>query len=240
MKVMEEYSEEEESFVEDEDGDHRGHLFIEVWTIRQRVLNLLIRIENLRRLWKNLKMNILDRITCLNFLILKLEKTLNLNAFSSASNKSKLFKNSLLRFPSDLDNQIFYAVVCGIMYNKINRQQIFLEDAEKTLGTDLFFELKKVEKSTMLGHWIFGFFNCCQSINNVLNDFGYFLTFYERRNKFRYQLRQKRKEKNQMKRELSACVIQKLNGYELIRNSLNSKNRKDFVPIDIVYKPTLK
>ena len=93
------------------------------------------------------------------------------------------------------------------MYNKINGQQIFLEDAEKTLGTDLFFELKKVEKSTMLDHSIFGFFNRCQSIKNVLDDFGYFLTFYERRNKFRYQLRQKRKEKNQMKRELSACVI---------------------------------
>ena len=42
-----------------------------------------------------------------------------------------------------------------------------------------------------------------------------------------------------MKRELSACVIQKFNGYELIRNLLNSKERKDFVPIHIVYEPTL-
>ena len=171
----------------------------------------------------------------------EIRKKVEFDAFSSASNKSKLFKNSLLRFPNNLDNQFFYAVVYGIMYNKINGQQIFLEDAEKTLGTDLFFELKKIEKSTMLDHSIFFFFfNRCQSINNVLNYFGYFLRFYERRNKFRYQLRQKLKEKNQMKRELSACVIQKFNGYELIRNSLNSKERKDFVPIDIVYKPTLK
>ena len=42
-----------------------------------------------------------------------------------------------------------------------------------------------------------------------------------------------------MKRKLSACVIQTFNGYKLIRNSLNSKERKDFVPIDIVYEPTL-
>ena len=89
-----------------------------------------------------------------------------------------------MRFPNDLDNQFFYAVIYGIMYNKINGQQIFLEDAEKTLGTDLFFELKKIEKSIMLDHSIFVFFNRCQSINDVLSEFGYFLRFYEREKKF--------------------------------------------------------
>ena len=159
---------------------------------------------------------------------------------SSASNKSKLYKNSLLRFPNNLNKKSLYGVIYGIMFNKINGEHtIFLEDAEKTLGTDLFIELKNIEKSTMLDHSIFGFFDRCQSINNVLQDFGYFLRFYERRNKFRYQLRQKLKEKNKMKRELSACVIQNFNGYKLIRNSLNSKERKDFVPVDIVYEPVL-
>ena len=43
-----------------------------------------------------------------------------------------------------------------------------------------------------------------------------------------------------MKRELSACVIQKFNGYELIGNSINSTERKDLVLIDIGYEPTLK
>ena len=85
----------------------------------------------------------------------------------------------------------------------------------------------------MLDHSMFGFFDRCQSINNVLKDFGYFLRFYERRNKFRYQLEQKLKEKNQMKRELLPCVNQNFIGYELIRYSLNSKERKDFFPIDI-------
>ena len=42
-----------------------------------------------------------------------------------------------------------------------------------------------------------------------------------------------------MKKELSACVIQKFNGYELLRNHLNSRERKNFVSIDVVYKPTL-
>ena len=42
-----------------------------------------------------------------------------------------------------------------------------------------------------------------------------------------------------MKRELSSCIIQKFNGYELLRNNLNSFEKKDFIPLDIVYEPTL-
>ena len=42
-----------------------------------------------------------------------------------------------------------------------------------------------------------------------------------------------------MKKELSTCVIQKFNGYELLRNHLNSKERKDFIPIDVAYEPSL-
>ena len=47
------------------------------------------------------------------------------------------------------------------------------------------------------------------------------------------------RKKNQMKRELSACIIQKFNRYELLRNHLNSTERKNFILIDIVYKPTV-
>ena len=47
------------------------------------------------------------------------------------------------------------------------------------------------------------------------------------------------KKKNQMKKELSACVMQKFNGYELLRNHPNSRERKNFIPIDVVYEPTL-
>ena len=67
----------------------------------------------------------------------------------------------------------------------------------------------------------------------------FFLRFYERRNKFRYQFKQNLKEKNKMKRELSSCAIQKFNGYELLRNNLNSFEKKDSIPIDIIYEPTL-
>ena len=92
----------------------------------------------------------------------------------------------------------------------------------------------------MLDHTIFGFFDrCCRLVNEVLSENGFFLRFYERRKKFRYQLRQKLKTKNEMRKELSSCAIQKFNGYKLLRNHLNYGKRRDFIPIDIVYESPL-
>ena len=107
------------------------------------------------------------------------------------------------------------------------------------MGTNLFTDLKEIEKKTMLDHSISGYFNQCQLTNEILSMYVFFLRFYERRNKFRYQLKQNLKEKNKMKRELSSCVIQKFNGYELLRNDLNYSEKKDFIRIDIVYEQTL-
>ena len=76
-------------------------------------------------------------------------------------------------------------------------------------------------------------------MNNVLAEFGYFLRFYERRNKFRYQLRQKLRTKNEMRAELPACGIQKFNGYVLLRPNLKYLEKKNLLPIDIFYEATL-
>ena len=42
-----------------------------------------------------------------------------------------------------------------------------------------------------------------------------------------------------MKVELSACVIQKFNGYDLLRNTLQHSQKIDLVPMDIVCEPSL-
>ena len=42
-----------------------------------------------------------------------------------------------------------------------------------------------------------------------------------------------------MTKELSACVVQKFNGYEMLRNHLNNGETKDSIPIDIVYELNL-
>ena len=114
-----------------------------------------------------------------------------------------------------------------------------LDQAKEILGSDFYLTLKEIEPDVLLDHTIFGFFEQCTRMNEVLAKFGYFLRFYERRNKFRYQLKQKLKTKNETRAELSACVIQKFNGYDLLRAILKYSEKKNHLPIDIVYEPTL-
>ena len=107
--------------------------------------------------------------------------------------RSSKFKNSLLHF-ENVDNPFFYLVIYGFLYNKLNGENIKLEDTEKFLGTNLFTDLDEIEKKMMLNHSIFGYHDQCQLINQILSTHGFFKRFYGR-NKFRYQLRQNLKEK---------------------------------------------
>ena len=93
--------------------------------------------------------------------------------FDSSHDKSQFLKNSLKRF-KDVDNQFFYAVIYGVMHYRLNGRNITLENAENVLGPKFFIELKNIENVSMLDHSIFGFFDRCREMNNVLSEFGFF------------------------------------------------------------------
>ena len=76
-------------------------------------------------------------------------------------------KESLLQF-ENVDNPFFYSIIYGALYHRLNGNNIKLEDTEKFLGDDLFVNLKKIEKRTMLDHSIFGYLDQCQLINETL------------------------------------------------------------------------
>ena len=100
-------------------------------------------------------------------------KDVEFHLFDNYSDKSQIFENSFLRF-GDVDNQLFYAVLYGIMYCKLSRLSVELQFAERVLGSELFIELKKTKKSTVLDLSIFVFFDRCQVINEVLSEYGFF------------------------------------------------------------------
>ena len=58
------------------------------------------------------------------------------------------------------------------MHYKLKGQNVFLENAKETLAEEFFMKLKEIEKSTMLDHSIFGFFDRCQLINYILCEYG--------------------------------------------------------------------
>ena len=133
-------------------------------------------------------MNTTVKMICLSCLIQKKGKMLNLIRLIIILTNLKSLKIASCILQMWIIS-FFNAVLYGIMHCKLSGRSVELQFAERVLGTEFFIELKKIEKSTMLDHSIFVLFERCQVINEVLSEYGFFLRFYERRNKFRYQLR---------------------------------------------------
>ena len=142
--------------------------------------------------------------------------------FSNYKKKAADFKKKLLCFSlEDEPNLFFSSVIYALSYLQKNEKPADFPSAIQIVGQDRFLKLNQIEKEIMLDYTQFGFFDRCMKLNELLaREFGCFLRFYERRKKFRYQLRQKLKMKNEMKAELSSCVLQKFNGYDLLRVEL--------------------
>ena len=94
--------------------------------------------------------------------------------------RSSKFKNSLLQF-ENVDNPFFYLIIYGLLYNKLNGKNIKLENIEIFLGTNLFTDLKEIEKKTIFDHSIFGYFDQCQLINEILSEHGFFEILWEKK-----------------------------------------------------------
>ena len=56
-------------------------------------------------------------------------------------------------------------------------------------------------------------------------------------NRFRYIIKKGVRGKNNIIRDLSSCVIQKFNGYEILKHQLKDQEKQFHEPVDIIYKP---
>ena len=64
-----------------------------------------------------------------------------------------------------------------------------------------------------------------------------FLRIYELKDKFKYLFHEQKKKKEVI-RKISACIKNKFNGFTLtVSNSREIEKKKDFFPVDIIYKP---
>ena len=79
----------------------------------------------------------------------------------------------------------------------------------------------------------------CMKINDILVDSSYFLRVYKFRKIFRH-LSLKNPKKQTVVRQLSSCIHEKFNGFNIISNEHSKKSRKKFKPIDIIFKPVEK
>ena len=101
----------------------------------------------------------------------------------------------------------------------------------------MFNDLKEIEEEIKLDRTPFEYFDRCFKLNEVLAKHNYFLKFFERRDTYRFLIKKKVQGKNEVIRNLSSSVLEKFNGYEMIRNNLRSEERAELIPINVVYEP---
>ena len=124
------------------------------------------------------------------------------------------------------------------MFHKSNGEIIDKNKIIQVLGKDFYHDLLEIKDEIKLNRILFGYFNRCFVANQVLSKHNYFLKFFERRDMFRFFIQKKTQGKNEVTRNLSSSVVEKFNGYEMIRQNLARKERVDIIPVDIVYEPT--
>lgn len=119
----------------------------------------------------------------------------------------------MLKF-DEVENHLLFAVIYGIMYHKTDTENIKKEDAQEILGNDLYFDLLEIEPNTLPAQQIFIWFFSEVQINKVISKYSFFLRFFKRRNMYRFLAKKKVKAKNEVTRNLSACVVKKFDGYK--------------------------
>ena len=164
-----------------------------------------------------------------------------LHNFLNFKAKARLFCESLI-CPHGLENpdSFFYAILYAIRHKfteKVNNDKDCLR---QDVGHALFDDLLEIKSQLRLdGQDRLNFENQCFKINKILSRNNMFLRVFELKDKFHYIIKQNSEQKK-LFREVSACVIERFNGFTIVRLEFDNEIRREFTPIDIIYKPVIK
>ena len=171
------------------------------------------------------------------------EEQEELNEFPNFEAKVKLFRESLIN-PHGLENpdSFFYGILYVIRYKLtgkvdfVEQEDSLKQDVGIALSHDLF-EIKSLLR--LDGEDNLNFENQCFRITTILSRHDMFLRVFELKDKFRYIIKQNSEEKKFFN-ELSACVVERFNGFTIVRLEFDNEIRKEFTPVNIIYKPVKK
>ena len=166
-----------------------------------------------------------------------------LNEFPNFEAKVKLFRESLIN-PHGLENpdSFFYSILYAIRHKLtgkvdfVEQEDNLKQDVGLALSHDLF-EIKSLLR--LDGQDVLNFENQCFQINTILSKHNMFLRVFELKDKFRYVIKQNSEQKKFFS-EVSACVVERFNGFTIVRLEFDNEIRKEFTPVDIIYKPVKK
>ena len=112
-------------------------------------------------------------------------------------------------------------------------------ELKEDIGAEIFDEIYPLKNMMRFDLGILHFENQCFQINQLLNKNKFFFRVFELKEKFRCLIKQDAKKKNAI-RDLSSCIIEKFNGFNIVKLEFGKKLRQKMLPIDIAYKPVKK
>ena len=174
---------------------------------------------------------------------------LEIDNFKDYKSRIEKFTKTLLN-PQGLNNKdsFFYSILFAIRYRLTDKFDIIDDDDDDDdvdeqikvdIGAEIFEEIYTLKDVLKLDLDILNFENQCLKINQILNKYNLFLRVFELKQKFHCLIKQDSEKKNII-RDLSACIIEKFNGFNIVRIEFDRKLRQKMYPIDIIYKPVKK
>ena len=135
---------------------------------------------------------------------------------------------------SENHNNFPDAIFYGVRFNVTEKSDICSDNNFKEEIENVFNKIDQEKFHLELDNQKFN--QQCLDLNKILSEYGYFLGVYELKNKFR-ELRLKDLIQQKIIRQLSGCIQEKFDGFNIIYMEHNKKLRKKFQPINVIYKP---
>ena len=105
---------------------------------------------------------------------------------------AKIFKETLRNFDGS-DNPFFNSIIYGLMFYLTEGKNIYKNKAKEVIGNEFYLELFEIKDDIKLDKILFGYFNKCFIVDEVLAKHNFFLKFFKRRDKFRFLIKKRLK-----------------------------------------------
>ena len=152
------------------------------------------------------------------------EDELEIDDFKNAKEKIVNFNETL--FPThDKSNQLINVLLLAIRFDKVVKTNVCDQNEFKeNIDSNLIKELNEGNFTFILDLQKFN--NICYEINLILSKHNYFLRIFELKDKYK-QLSMKEPKKQNIIRQLSSCLIEKYNGFQVIAIEFDRKQKKN-------------
>ena len=164
-----------------------------------------------------------------------------IDEFKDFKSRVEKFKKTLIN-PQGFNNEnsFFYSILYTVRYHLTNKfDDVDDEQIKVDIGAEIYDKIHPLKNFLKLDLDILNFENQCLTINRILSKNGLFLRVFKLKDKFHFLIKQGPEKKNII-RKLSGCIIEKFNGFTVVRIEFDRRLRQKFSPIDIIYKPVKK